>query len=134
MSASLELQDVVVARLKAHAAVTAIVAGRVYDNVPAGATFPYISLGPSSIIPEDADLLVMRSEVLQVDCWSRREGRRAEIKALVDAVKTALHGYAANPATAALVSLDVLLVQIMDDPDGVTRHGIVQVQALMEEN
>jgi hypothetical protein len=134
MSASLELHDVVVARLKAAAGVTAIVGNRVYDNVPRLATMPYVSIGPSYFTPEDPDGLTLREETLQVDCWSRIDGRRSEIKNLTDAVKAALHRHSADMGVHALVSMDVVLVRVIDDPDGITRHGVVQVVAQIEEN
>ena len=53
----LELQGAVVARLKAEPAVTAIAAGRVYDQPPLlpERVFPYVSFGPSDTLEDDAD-------------------------------------------------------------------------------
>lgn len=47
MDPVLELQGVIVSRLKAYPAVSALVGVKVYDNVPAGVSYPYISIGPS---------------------------------------------------------------------------------------
>ena len=54
---SLELQKAIVAALKADAAVTAIINGRIYDAVPGGATKPYVSFGPFQLLPEHGDCL-----------------------------------------------------------------------------
>ena len=132
-SASVELQDLILARLKGWPALTAILGGRVYDGPPSKPTFPYISLGPSDVVPMDADCFHDREETIQIDVWHRDQGRRWQCKATVDAVKDALHEYAGDLATHALVELRVELARVMDDPDGITVHGVVQVTALIEE-
>lgn len=94
---------------------------------------PYISLGASDVVPADADCITARAETVQLDIWHRDQGRNWPCKQTVDAVRTALHGYAGDLATHALVEMRVVLTRVMDDPDGVTCHGVVQVTALIEE-
>ena len=48
-------------------------------------------------------------------------------------VKAALHGAELSLATHALATLQVVAVRAMMDPDGETGHGIVTLEALMEE-
>ena len=135
MSASAELQDLIVATLKADPAVAAIVAGRVYDIAPPqnARAFPDITLGPNDYVPEDMDCIIGREETFQIDCWTKEHGRLRACRALVDAVKDALHLPDLSLSENALVLMRVELARVIRDPDGITAHGIVQVTASIEE-
>ena len=132
-SPSLEMHDLILARLKAFPAVAAIVGDRVYDQAPEDAAYPHITFGPSDVVPDDADCITAREETVQMDIWHRDQGRVWPCKVTADAVKAALHGYVADLATHGLAETRVVLVRIMEDPDGVTVHGVVQVTATVEE-
>lgn len=123
----------IVTQLKADAAVTAICGQKVYDKPAATVSAPYISIGPSDYVPDDADLIDGRIESVQIDCWSEAQDGKREIKALADAVKKALHRFAGTIDPGALVSIEVTQVRVLDDPDGITLHGIVTVEAMIEE-
>lgn len=134
-SASSELQDLIEVTLKADAAVAAIVGARIYDTAPAGTgrIFPDITFGPSDFLEDDADCITGRVEVFQLDCWVREHGRLKPARALADAVKAALHLKEVELMTNALLEMRVTAVRVMGDPDGITGHGIVTVQAIVEE-
>lgn len=133
MSAGDELQAYIVAKLRDSAAVGVICADRVYDNIPSKAVFPYISIGASDYRPDDAQCIDGRIETVQLDCWSRDHGKKIEAKRLVDAVKKALHGQSGDLGVSALVQMRVSLVRVFSDPDGITAHGVVQVECDIEE-
>jgi hypothetical protein len=133
MSASVELQDLVFARLKADSAVGAILGDRIYDMPPGGADYPHITFGPSDYAPDDPDCISGRTETLQLDIWHRDQGRLWPCRKTVDAVKDSLHQYTGALATDALVEMRVTLARTTADPDGITAHGVVQVTALIEE-
>lgn len=133
MSTSNALQKLIYDRLVADAAVIAIVGTRVLDKPPAGTQVPYISFGPSDYVPEDADCVTGRVETIQIDCWSEAQDGKREVKALADAVKESLHEYAGSIDPGALVEMRVIQVRILDDPDGISLHGIVTVEAQAEE-
>lgn len=133
MSASNELQTLIYQRLTNDAGVAALVNGRVYDNPPSNADFPYISFGPSDVVEDDADCITGRIETIQIDCWSRYQGGFKEVKDIADAVKKALHRYAGELTVNALVEMTVQSVRHFRDPDGITSHGVVTVQAIVEE-
>lgn len=135
MSASAELQDLIIATLKADAAVASIVGDRVYDVPPPQGTrtFPDITLGPSDFVPEDMDCIIGREETVQIDCWTEEHGRLKACRALVDAVKEALHLPDLEMPDNALVMMRVELARVFRDADGLTAHGVVQVTASIEE-
>lgn len=129
----LELQGAIVARLKADPAVVALVNGRIYDQVPASAVFPYISIGPCDAVSDDADCIAGLLVALQLDCWSRGVGYPEE-KKIVDAVRTALHDKEALMplATNAMSYFQHRSTRNTRDPDGLTSHGILSFEAAVE--
>lgn len=133
MSASAELQKFIYDVLVADAGVGAIVGDRIYDHPPEDATFPFLSFGASDYVITDDECIVGREETLQVDCWTRDQGRKRPCRELVDAVKAALHEADGVFTTNALVEIRVTAARVFDDPDGLTAHGVVTVTAMVEE-
>jgi hypothetical protein len=133
VSASWALQKLIYRRLVAYPDVAALVDDRVYDNPSDEAELPYITFGPSDWVEDDAECITARTETLQIDCWSRYQGGFMEAKQLSDAVKAALHQYDGTLEGNALVEMRVTTVRTFRDPDGITSHGVVTVQAMVEE-
>ncbi len=129
----LELQGAIVARLKADAAVAALINGRVYDSVPANPVFPYVTIGPADSNGDDADCIAGLEVAQQIDCWSRATGF-PECKKLVDAVRAALHGYEPDLASNAVVFFEHRSSRITRDPDGLTSHGILGFEGAIERH
>lgn len=131
-SPTLELQGAIVARLKAEAGVTGIVGQRIYDPVPAGAVFPYVSMGPREELSDDAECITGIEATMQIDAWSR-SGGFSEVSRAADAVRDAIHGYEFNLTTNALVLFEHRLTRIFRDPDGITSHAAMTFTALVEQ-
>lgn len=132
-SPSKEFQGVVYDLLVADAGVGAIVADRIYDRMPSDGDYPCITFGPSDYVEDDADCITGRRETLQVDCWVQAQSRIWPARELADAVRKALHKADATMSVNALVFMEVNLVRVMLDPDGITGHGVVQVTGVIEE-
>ena len=118
------------AALRADATLTGMVSARIYDVAPSGADYPHVSLGPTSFFPERRDCMTSRVETFQIDVWARDHERRQPCKAICDAVTTALD--MANLSLDdpyALSGLELTLGQVMDDPDGITKHGVLRFEA-----
>lgn len=130
------LLRLIVARLKADAGVAALVGARVVDKPDPALALPYISIGPSDWVEDDAECIASRIEALQVDTWSEEGGQR-ESRAMVDAVTRAIRALGADPTAVleahALGGIRVVRARIFRDPDGVTHHGVVTVEAHLEE-
>lgn len=133
MTASSELQKLVFDTLTGDAGLTAIVGARVYDRALPNAQFPFISFGPTSFFLVQDDCLAGRIETIQVDVWSESKGGKRQCKDIVDLVVDALNGLEAELSTVTVADMRVVLVQVLDDPDGITSHGVVQVEALIDE-
>ena len=134
MSASNELQALIYDRLVADAGVHAVCGDRIYDNVPRDVDFPNATFGPSDVVEDDAECITGRIETVQLDCWSRQQGRMKEVKSLADAVKAALHEYAGEMTVNALVEMRVTGLRFFKDKDNITAHGVVTVECMVEES
>jgi len=129
-----ELQAAIYDILVADAGVGALVGNRIYDRVPmAGDMPPYITFGPSDDFENDADCITSADHSLQIDVWSEKQGGFKECKEVTHAVKVALHLVSVNLPTHALVELRVTQRRHFRDPDGITSHGVVVVEAMIEE-
>ena len=131
-SPSLDLQKAVKLALEADATVGALAGDRVYDKAPASAQMPYISFANNDFFRQDLDCIDLRIEALQIDVWSRAEGRQWPAKQLVDAVVKCLHLAELDLETHALAFLEAR-GQTFLDQDGITAHGVVSLEAEIEE-
>lgn len=131
-SPTLELQGAIVARLKADAAVSALIAGRVYDAVPSNPTFPYVSFGPSDELSDDADCITGFDIAMQIDCWSRAVGF-PEARRISDAVRAALVATDLPITANALVYFTHRQTRLFRDPDGLTSHAAISFEAFAEQ-
>lgn len=133
MSPELELQGLIVTTLKADTAVAALVADRVYDTVPKNTAFPYISMGPVDSTENDAECITGLDVYVQIDVWSQAVGM-PECKAIIDAVRRALHDADLSLSQNALVMIEHAQSRAMRDPDGITNHGVCEFTAVVEQS
>jgi hypothetical protein len=128
----LELQGLIVQTLKADPGVTALVAGRVYDQPPgAQPVFPYITFGPTDSNGEAPDCIDDFAIFVQLDVWSRAVGF-PEAKRISDAVRVALADPALTLSENALVFLEHRQTRTFRDPDGLTSHAALSFEASVE--
>lgn len=133
MSAAAELQTLIFDRLVADAAVHAKVADRIFDNVPKGADFPYLSFGPTQELEDDAEGIAGEEHIFQIDVWDRSQGRLVGAKRINSVVKAALHEVDLTlPDPYGLAFVRVISTRAFKDADGITAHGVVTVQAAIE--
>ncbi len=74
-SPALELQGAIVERLRELPALSDLVAGRVYDDVPSeemretdtGAAWPYVSMGPTDEVSDDAECITAFEISFQIE-------------------------------------------------------------------
>ncbi|MDR6757837.1 hypothetical protein J2Y48_003134 [Mycoplana sp. BE70] len=134
MSVGQELWDAIRDTLLADATVMAGL-NAIYDKVPDkpwGEKNAYMSRGPFYGIPDEADCIGGQEITIQLDIWSRKPNRWT-MDDMIAAVRKALHERGLQLTENALVNMRVTLWRIIDDPDPLTVHGVVQVTALVEE-
>lgn len=129
-----ELQTAIYGALIADTAVAALVGAKIYDRVPmASDVAPYVTFGPSDEVEEDSDCITAGDHSLQIDVWSEKQGGFKECKEITYAIKVALHQVSFDLPTHALVETRVTQRRHFRDPDGITSHGVVTVEAIIEE-
>ncbi|MEX5600704.1 DUF3168 domain-containing protein [Pseudophaeobacter sp. C1-32P7] len=133
MSASVELQTAIYNALLADAGVAALVGDRVYDGAPSNREYPCITFGPMDSVPDDMECITASSETVQLDIWSREQGRLRPCKEICSAVKKALHDADLGLTVNALVQIRTEGMRVFLDADGRTAHGVVTVMAELEE-
>lgn len=104
--------------------------GRVFDKAAENTVLPYVTLGAIYGVEDDAECIEADEWVVQIDLWDRASNK---LKAadLAQKVRRALKGW----ADTAEVTMHPLMVQpprVMDDPDGVTVHAVLMVEAAVE--
>lgn len=133
MSGAAALQKLIFDTLAASQAVHAEVADRVYDNVPKTRVFPYLAFGPTQELEDDAECINGEAHAFQIDVWDRSQGRLVNAKKINGIVKGALHEADLNlPDPYALSFIRVTSTRSFLDPDGITAHGVVTVEAAIE--
>lgn len=122
------LRKIVMDRIIAQ---VAALGGRVYDKAAEGTAYPFASMGPSDWVDESVECIKARSVSLQIDVWGSRSNKGA-LEDLTDDVATTLDGFA-DEGRLTMHPIRVVSVQVMDDPDGSTVHGIVRVEVDVEQ-
>ena len=132
-SASLALQSAVVAALSSTADLSALTGGapRVFDSVPPGTPYPYVTMGQSierdwSTSTEDG-----REHTITLHVWSRAPGRR-EVHLAAATIRAALHLAPLTLAGFRLISLRHQFSEARREPDGETYRAIVRFRAVTE--
>ena len=128
MRAGRVLRQIVIARLKAQVpALTAVV-----DNATEGTAYPFATMGPSNWVPADAECIKARDYSLQIDIWHNHTNKGVT-EDIVDDVAAALDGFA-DTLRLTMHPIQVRQAFTQDDPDGMTKHGIVLIEAMVESD
>ena len=128
MNADLALQKAIYTRLAGDAALAALVATRLYDNVPGDAGFPYLALGEN----ETRDWPGGTEHRLALHAFSRGGGR-AEAKRIMGAVNAALHDASLMLEGHELVNLRFLDGTTRREADDMTWRGTIRFRAVTEQ-
>lgn len=132
MSPAVELQDFVLATLLADAGIDALLAGRIYDGVPPLADYPHADFAASDFVSDDdSDCVVQQDHTLQLDVWTRNDARMWQCREIVSAICSVLQRASGDLPTHALSTITAS-GRVFLDPDGLTVHGVVTIDAEIE--
>lgn len=134
MTISREFQALIFNTLVNDAGVSALVGNRIYDGAPSDREYPCITIGSSDSFNEDLQCVDARTETIQLDIWSRDQGRTGPCRDICDVVKNALHLADLSLTQHALVRIRTDGIRVFRDADGVTAHGVVVVEGDLEES
>ncbi|MBV9549304.1 MAG: DUF3168 domain-containing protein [Alphaproteobacteria bacterium] len=133
---TLSLTDAIIARLKADVALTGLVAGRVFDEVPPDAAFPYIQVEIGSVENDPADGGYEGYVIYpKISIYSRATGT-VELKLILGQVLASLCGGTGSPPFTLSSGTLKMLCRYLDtfglDGDGVTRTCVAMLKAVAE--
>jgi hypothetical protein len=130
--ASLALRRSLHQSLAGHAPLVAVLGGpHVYDEVPRGAAFPYVTLGDAEVSDWSTGSSTGQEHRLTLHVWSR-QGGQAEAHIIAGEIIAALEDVPLDPAGHRLVNLRFATADIRREADGRTWHGLVRFRAVTE--
>lgn len=107
----------------------------VYDKVPKEpwkSKNAHISRGPVYGSDDSAECITSSEITLQLDIWSRKPNRLA-CDDIVFAAKRAVETASVELPSYGLVEINIVLWRVIDDPDPLQQHGVIQLAAMIDE-
>ena len=102
----------------------------VYDDVPEGSGFPYVTMGEETAIDYGVKGTDGSEQTVNIHVWSQYRGSK-EVKTIMDRIHTLLHDSSLSVSGFNLVNTRFEFMDILRDPDGITRHGVMRFRAVM---
>ena len=132
MQASSELQRSVFKALTTDPAIVARLGGpKVFDDAPERVSFPYVTLGRTTVVDWSTGTEDGAEHVLTLHVWGRGGGK-AETFAIMDEVTNKLHDAHLAVAGHRLVNLQLQFAEARREPDSPNFHGILRFRAVTE--
>jgi len=125
------LQAAVLAQLRADSSVSALLAGRIHDEPPASPAYPYVTIGRTETRPWGGLNGEGVEHALTLTCVSRFGGAE-EAKAVVAAMRAALHGAELTLTDHRLVNLRATYADVFRASDWRSTYGVLRVRAVTE--
>ena len=125
-----ELQEALYSRLSSDNTLTNTLGAGVFDEVTQNQATPYISMGYGTAIEYGTKDLDGGEFTVTFDIWSEYKGAK-ECKQKMARVHTLLHNHSLSVSGFNLINLRFEFSDILIDPDGVTRHGVMRFRAII---
>lgn len=126
-----QLQQAVYQRLSSDEVLGRLTRG-IYDDVPTPPRWPYVAIGEYTATPGDTHSSEGLEATLTLHIWSRYRGNQ-ELLAILERLHERLHNRSWEAVEATqVVGARVEFVEILRDPDGESRHGVVRVRAWLQ--
>ena len=124
-----QLQTAIYTALNVSAITTTLSCG-VYDEVIEGNTYPFITLGEETTIDYSTKTQTGGETTINIQIWSQYKGSK-QTKEIMDKVHDLLHDSNLSVTGFNLINLRFEYSDIMRDPDGITRHGVMRFRAII---
>lgn len=129
-SALLPVQRAIFAALTADATLPGKVVG-IFDQVPDGTGFPYIVIGEATEALADTQDHDGRDITCTLHVWSQAKGF-TECLSLAQDLNRILHHQILPLVGASWIYCSCELLEPMHDPDGITRHAVLQYRLFVQ--
>ena len=111
-------------------AITSTLSCGVYDEVIECNSSPFITLGEENSLDYSTKDLDGTDVTINLHIWSRYKGSK-ETKEIMDKIHDLLHNSNLSVSGFNLINLRFEFSDILRDPDGVTRHGVMRFRAII---
>jgi len=95
----------------------------VYNFVPQNTAYPYVQVGDDSMADNSTKDLDGNIHSIMIHTWSRYRGDK-EAKEIMARIYELLHNSSLSVSGASLVNARFETSDILNDPDGITKHGV----------
>lgn len=131
MNSSLgDFQTAVYDRLSTDANLSAAITG-VFDFVPEGQAYPYVTLGENTATDDSTFTTVGQEVTTTLHTWSQYKGF-SEVKNIHSLILKAMTAsLTVSGWTCAFLMLD--MENTLRDPDGITRHGVIRLRYVLTQ-
>jgi len=124
------LQTAIYSKLSNDSNLTSVLGASVFDDIPENTPYPYVQLGEDTAIDYSTKDQTGSEVTVNVDVWSRYRGS-LEAKNIMDRVHTLLHDSSLSVTGSNFINMRFEFSDIIRDPDGITRHGVMRFRAIM---
>jgi hypothetical protein len=127
-----ELQQTIFTALNSDSELTTTLGASVFDDVPdhQAVTAPYVTIGEDTAIDYGTKDVDGSDVTINLHVWSRYRGSK-ESKQIMDRIHTLLHDSNLTVTGRNLINLRFEFGDVLRDPDGITRHGVMRFRAVM---
>ena len=124
------IQTAIFSRLKNDSNLTTTLGAGVHDEVQEGDTYPFVTLGRDSSIDFSTKDVDGSEYTINLDIWSQYKGSK-ETKQIMDRIHDLLHDSSLSVTGFNLVNFRFEFGDVLVDPDGITRHGVMRFRAII---
>lgn len=127
------LQEIIYTTLSGDNTLTSTYGAGVYDEVIEGSTFPYVNIGHETAVDYSTKDVDGAEYTVTLHIWSQYTGSK-EVKQILDRIHDLLHDSNLTVTGFNLINVRFEFSDIMRDPDGITRHGVMRFRAIILGN
>ena len=124
------LQTTIYSTLSGDNTLTNTLGAGVFDEVLENATYPFVSLGEETAIDYSTKDLNGGEYTINIHVWSQYKGSK-QTKEIMDRIHDLLHDSSLSVSGFNLANLRFEFSDILRDPDGITRHGVMRFRAII---
>ena len=128
--AQFALQSKIFTTLNTDNTLTSTLGANVFDDVPEETAFPLVVLGEDTTVDFSTKDLIGSETTINIDVFSRYRGSK-ETKEIMDRIHSLLHDSSLTVSGVNLINLRFEFSDVIRDPDGITRHGIMSFRAII---
>ena len=124
------LQSTIYSALNNDNTLTSTLGAGVFDEVTEGTTYPFVAIGEDTVTDFGTKTEDGGQFTINIHVWSQYTGSK-ETKNIMDRIHDLLHDSSLSVTGFNLVNLRFEFSDILRDPDGVTRHGVMRFRAII---